>query len=394
MLRRFEVENFASIRERQALDLNVDKYAPSYPNRLVPAYPGSSDRITRVAALFGANASGKSNTLKALSFLIHFARGAEIWSGGLPAFFTFSNAAWRTRPTRLYAEFDAQIVSQEEICLHTYEVKFEIVGDKKAVTYESLKYFPHGKARRLIERRDDSFYVSSEFGIRRDDQRLGYVGNSRSVFPVLAQFNHQLSANILQGLGSIQSNINALNRVEFGAEVMTSYYNQNPKILEQLCKRVRVMDLGIEDIRIEKQTNRMGALFTHKGLDAPIVLEFESEGTQGFYRMFAPIAYVLSVGGLAVIDEFDRDIHPLLLPEIIGWFHNPEMNPKNAQLVMTCHNATLLEYLVKEEVFFTEKTQEGATHLFALQDMKGVRRDANLYAKYLAGAFGAVPRVG
>ncbi|MEE8394136.1 MAG: AAA family ATPase, partial [Rhodospirillales bacterium] len=103
---------------------------------------------------------------------------------------------------------------------------------------------------------------------------------------------------------------------------------------------------------------------------------------------------VLTVGGVAVLDELDSDIHPLLLPELIRMFQDEETNPLDAQLIFSCHNATLFEYLEKEEVYFTEKKADGSTEIYGLKDVKGIRRDTNIYAKYLMGAFGAVPQIG
>jgi predicted ATPase len=99
-------------------------------------------------------------------------------------------------------------------------------------------------------------------------------------------------------------------------------------------------------------------------------------------------------GGIAVIDEMDSAIHPSLLPEILRWFHDPKDNPLNAQLWFSGHSASLLEELKKEEIFFTEKDQQGRTRIYGLADIESVRRSDNFYQKYLGGVYGAVPRIG
>lgn len=398
MLRLFEVENFFSIRERQCLDMNVARNAPELPHRLVPAYEGSQDRVSRVAVIFGPNASGKSNILKALTFLIHFARGSSTWEEESTAYFNFATHEFGVKPTRLYAEFDGELIPGQPICTYSYEVIFENAQGKKGfksiVKREIFKYAPNGKPKRLIERNGDQYFIAPEFKLKNNDQRLSFVGKTSSLFPVLAKFNHELSHLIVKSLATMQSNVTSLSRNDFSESGMTGYYEKNPEVLAAFCRYVRLMDLGIENIEIRKTPTGIIPMFTHKGLENPIVLGFESEGTQSLFRIFPPLFYALNVGGLVIIDELDRDIHPLLLPEIVSWFHNPELNKRNSQLVMSCHNATLLEYLVKEEVFLTEKSENGGTQLIALQDMKGVRRETNLYAKYLAGIFGAVPHIG
>ena len=120
----------------------------------------------------------------------------------------------------------------------------------------------------------------------------------------------------------------------------------------------------------------------------------ESHGTQQFLKLFPLISDSLETGSIAIIDELDAAIHPMVLPEIIGWFHDPIRNPRNAQLWMSCQNVSLLEELSKDEIVFCEKDRQGRTEIYCLNDVKAVRRDDNYYKKYLGGFYGAVPRIG
>ena len=128
--------------------------------------------------------------------------------------------------------------------------------------------------------------------------------------------------------------------------------------------------------------------------ETPLDLAFESHGTQRFYAVFPYVFAALSLGSVVILDEIDNALHPLALSEVVRQFQNAELNPKNAQLIVSCQDATLLHDLVKEEVYFTEKNETGQTKLFGLSDIAGVRRDENIYAKYLAGVYGAIPRLG
>lgn len=129
-------------------------------------------------------------------------------------------------------------------------------------------------------------------------------------------------------------------------------------------------------------------------MGGPISALLESNGTRQFIRIFPLIFQALEVGSVAIIDETDLTIHPLVLLEIIRWFHDPERNPHNAQLWMTCHNASLLEDLIKEEVLFCDKDRSGRTTVYSLRDVQAVRRTDNYYCKYLGGVYGAVPHLG
>lgn len=129
-----------------------------------------------------------------------------------------------------------------------------------------------------------------------------------------------------------------------------------------------------------------------RGCDRPLL--YESHGTRQFLKLFPLISDALATGSIVVIDELDAAMHSMLLPEIIGWFHDPVRNPHNAQLWTSCHNVSLLEELSKEEIVFCDKDWRGRTEMYALADVKGVRRDENYYKKYLGGVFGAVPQFG
>ena len=134
--------------------------------------------------------------------------------------------------------------------------------------------------------------------------------------------------------------------------------------------------------------------FVHHGLASPLGIAGESHGTRQFFTIFPLIYAALNSGGVAIIDELDTAIHPLLLPEIIRWFYSPERNPKDAQLWLTCQHSSLLGELSKEEIFFCQKDGTGCTSVFGLRDIKPVRRSENYIKKYLSGEYGAVPHIG
>ncbi len=399
MLWNFELENFYSVRENQVLDLRVDLRSPQHPMRLVAPLQGSDDRLTLVAVIFGANASGKSTVLRGLAFLVSFVRGALNWDTSESApFLSFQCKTHFSKQTRFYVEFDSDLIGDEPHCLYSYELVLEpiVSGDKNThiVAVEELRFAPKGRFRRLFRREKDRFLLGNQFGLPKNDMRLTYVKPTGSTIATLAQFNHDLSNAIISNLGTVQTNVGLITHGLASYDDVNTYYQANSNVFDNLRKSISMMDLGIEDIELIKSDKGLEARFIHSGQDVPLAYLFESDGTKNFYRLFPAINYALETGGIAIMDEMDRDIHPLLLPEIVGWFKDPNINKNNAQLIMSCHNATLLEHLIKEEVYFTEKDKAGATKIYGLKDIIGVRRDDNLYAKYLSGVFSAVPRIG
>jgi len=120
----------------------------------------------------------------------------------------------------------------------------------------------------------------------------------------------------------------------------------------------------------------------------------ESHGTQSVLKYFPILNHALERGGVAVIDELDASIHPHVIAEIFRRFHDPERNTRDAQLWITCHNASLLDELEKEEILICEKDRRGYARIYGLKDIKSVRRDHNLYKKYISGVYGGVPLIG
>ena len=102
---------------------------------------------------------------------------------------------------------------------------------------------------------------------------------------------------------------------------------------------------------------------------------------------------ILENGGIAVLDEFEVDLHPHMIPPLVNLFISRKTNPHNAQLLFSCHSIELMRRLDKYQVILVEKDEFGYSRVIRLDDIKGVRSDDNFYAKYDAGAYGAVPDI-
>lgn len=168
----------------------------------------------------------------------------------------------------------------------------------------------------------------------------------------------------------------------------------NKLMLEQLNRDLSRIDLGVEEMQFEETPGGMEPFFRHRGLGEQLPWMMESRGTRSFINMFPTISGAITFGRLCIIDELDSAVHPMVIEEILRWFYDSERNPKNGQIWFTCHSASLLENLNKEEVVLTEKDRQGRTTAYSLMDVKDLRRDDNLYRKYLSGVLGGVPRIG
>ncbi len=403
MIYKIEIENFYSIRDRQILDLRAPANAPRGSDRLANCWRGSAERAPKVVAVFGANGSGKSNLLRALSFAAWFVK----WSffgppGGRIPYEPFNDTASFKRPTRLkfWLSGPENLGSTDQDgsveCPYCYELVIGN-GDSRNVIGEAVLFWPNatGRKTRLIERFEDGRVKASKlFGL------TGYKGAldkvlrpNASVISTLAQLNHPIAAAIAVWAEGIPTNI-FIEKVEIADEIVLRRYLDDPDLVKRFNREIGRIDVGVRALEISRGSDGPEMLFRHEELVFPMSPIYESHGTRQFLKLFPLISNALATGAIAIVDELDAAIHSMILPEIIGWFHDPARNPHNAQLWMTCHNVSLLEDLSKDEVVFCQKDRRGRTETYGLNDVRGVRRDDNYYRKYLGGTFGAVPRIG
>ena len=200
-------------------------------------------------------------------------------------------------------------------------------------------------------------------------------------------------ANLREAAQSIVGNI-LVERADVTDPDAIRFYTNNRACVEALNREIQRIDLGIRSMQIKQDASGSALYFEHEGLDQLMPWVLESHGTRNFIKYFPYLHTALESGGIAVIDELDIAIHPLVLPEMIRWFYDAKRNPRKAQLWMSCHAASLLEDLFKEEIFFCEKNSQGETRVYGLQDIKDARRTDNRYRKYLSGVYGAVTQIG
>jgi hypothetical protein len=403
MLYLLEIENFYSIRTKQTVDLRIGDAVSDEPGRFDKLFPGSKERASRVVAFFGPNASGKSTVLKALAFIAWFARDSFQLppDAGLPCE-RFNDAGAQKEPLRLAIEFsgplDLTIEETDERTLYgtwRYELTVSNTAGRYVVASEALKQRPEGKGKwiRVFDRQGESVKGGKAFGLVGYSIVIDKVRDNSSLVSTLAQFDHKPSLRLRDAARSVLANI-LVDRNDVSDPDAIRYYATNAASTEALNREIGRIDLGIKRMHIQQLPNGPMAYFDHEGLQQAMPWHLESHGTRTFVKYFPLIHMALENGGMAVIDEIDISIHPLVLPEIIRWFHDEERNPKKAQLWMTCHAASLLEDLLKEEVFFCEKDAQGRSSVYGLQDIQDVRRTDNRYRKYLSGMYGAVPHIG
>ena len=405
MLYKVRIDNFQSIGTPQDIDLRARKSVEDRLGRLSPIYRDSAIRAPNVAVLFGPNAAGKSTVLNAIMFGLRFVVDSFRYepNANLP-YTKFHSSDMIARPTRLSYSFSGpanflDTSGEGPECPYTYEISLSPRNaEKDSVVLERLSHQPRGfgKPVTIIERRDDGSLRHARKLMNSAQERAlkSVLRPNASVICTLAHLNNEFATAFVNGLTTVQSNMYFSERLEGDEVIATRWYAANPSAFDRLQAVGRRIDLGIDGIAIDTSLPEPCLQFRHSGIDGGLVLQQESHGTRQFIKMYPWIHTTLEHGSIAVLDDIDASIHPSLLSEIFRWFGNRETNPNGAQLWASCHAASLLPDLTKEEVLFCEKNAQGCTAVWRLADIEGVRRDENFFGKYLGGEYGAIPTIG
>lgn len=399
MIIKIEVENFYSIKDKQSLDLRLPLTTPK-SDRFCPLAGSQDVRVPKVIAFFGPNASGKTTFLRAISFIQDFitrsfhAYEAPDRINVQP----FKRAECQIGITKLAVEFTPHNFVDLFGRVYRYELSIQNHAEGNFVLWESLMASNDGRDYQLVfERRGTSenseIRASADFDLPDGDPRRKLRSNV-SLLSSLEQFAHGPAKSFV-GLArnSFVSNIKSTTQL-FSETAVANYLKANSSFLEEFNRLIRVIDVGIESAEILEEDKKTRTVFVHSGLDGVQSLQDESQGTKNFFYLFPHLVYSLKTGATAVIDEIDSDLHPALMWEIIRWYHSKKENQFGAQLIVSCQNPSILNELEKEEVCLVEKNAKGETSAKRLSDFGHIRRDTNLYKKYLSGAFGAVPNFG
>lgn len=409
MLIQFNFKNFKSFRDEVTLDLSAAKMT-EFVERVVTV---GNERILPMAAIYGANASGKSNIYNAFEYMADYVIESFKYGDEEEKFEEF-------KPTPFL--FDSVSEGAES----SFEVYFTISGDKSERIYNyGFCVDAHGVTEewlntkaRTARKYTSVFYRSVEEDIL---DLSGLPKNSRENIQValeqqvlIVSLGAKLKVNKCK---DIRDWFLANEFADFGNPFTNFFLSRRlPKgFVEDTNVHRRVIeyfssfDGHIKDFEIEKLPNdgeskeevyKINAL--HKKIDsdtfAAIPLGMESAGTLKMFALYPELQDVLEKGSVFFIDELNARLHPLLVRNFLLTFLNPEINTNHAQLVFTTHDTWQLsnQLLRRDEVWFTEKDEQGISKLYSLADFidesgARIRKDENYEKNYLIGKYGAIP---
>ncbi|TVO35090.1 AAA family ATPase [Vibrio algivorus] len=393
MIKNFGVKNFASIGEGIEVSFEFDGNTPENVS--------NGQNIGTVLGIKGANGSGKTNILKAISFLFSFVskRIAPLDEDGelkgdvnLPLDSFFHN----TDPSEFYLEF---------VCDET-KYHYEVTLKSDGILTESLIRNVGGKTEFLVFHRENEEILECEDGLQelktiklRADQSIISLPNdykfhtSTFELELINEYFKKFIFNVGQG-GMRYDGYNGPTE-----RVRSQFYFENKDAFNFVKKIIKSCDDGIDDIQIKRQKGENGGfvyfpeyIHKYKGKEHKLAQHDEAMGTKVLFSSLYKYWLTLTHGGLLIVDEFDIHLHSMILPEILGLFTNTKINKKSAQLIFTAHNTEIIDSLGRYRTILVNK-EDNETYCFRLDKVSVLRNDRAITPVYLKGKIGGVPKL-
>lgn len=412
MLVEFRIKNFRSLRDEQVLSLVASNDKTLLDTHAVDTGLKAASHLLKSSVVYGANASGKSNLVKALQYM----RGVVLESAALQPGQTFD----RLQPFKLDATSSSQPTEFEvTFMLAGVRYQYGFAMNAQRIVSEQLLVYKAFKPQRWFERHFDIEGGKDvyEFGPNLKGAKNLWEGATRP--------------NALFLSVAVQLNSDALRPVfDWFANRLVIFNEQSPlspqfslQMLKQetqrkaICEFLRSADISIADIEVASKqamvhtisfdlaTGKREEAASEQAVDevkfhhitehgkAVFDLMDESSGTRNMLFLTGPILDILNKGLTLVVDELDTSLHTLLVQALVRLFHRPEVNTGGAQLIITTHDTSLLDaygLFRRDQIWFVEKRLEQSSSLYPLLDFSPRKNEA-LERGYLQGRYGALP---
>jgi uncharacterized protein len=418
MLLEFSVGNFLSFKETKTLNLVASSISDYKESNIITTERYS---LIKGAVIYGANASGKSNFIRAMSTMKRI----------VTSFHQSSTKVLNVTPFLLNTETEKE-ASHFEVLFQIGNVRYRY-GFKvtnKEIAEEWLYEAKKTAERLLFIRQGEGIEVSTYY---KEGENLEVKTRNNALFlSVVDQFNGPIAKRIMKWFDTFIT-ISGLSHEDY--EMVTFKMLEHPKTAKPLIDFYEKLDFGFDSLKINKKefdpkeipedtpealikllvkdlegAFKFNIKTTHKKFDKNNKFvenrEFdmrsqESAGTNKVFNISGPVFDVLQEGGVLIIDELDASLHPLLTLAITKLFNSEIENPNNAQLVFTTHDTNLFTYgkYRRDQIYFIEKDNYGASDLYSLvdyreEDGKKIRNDRSFENDYIQGRYGAIPYIG
>lgn len=424
MILELKIKNFLSFKDEVVFSFEAtsDKYLEDY----YVAEPEPGVRILKMAMIYGANASGKSNVLHAFDFVRSFVKRIPTQSEKSTEFIPFKFVDNQDLP----GSFDMIFY------IEGTKYKYSLVLDEEKVHSEILHYYPGTQPAIIFERtldiKNDTSILKFGSKIKLSDQAIEAIQlktlKNMSVFAAFTQVNISLPQLNIPLNWFRKQFMPMIDPYSSLTNYSDSYIKKDERVKNQALDFINKADFNISAVSFKKQTTWLDdevlklieagsmpdeqkhkllnekaihidkRLFEHK-----IIInnkakyyslpdELESKGTLRYYGLSAPFFNAISNDSFLSIDEIGTALHPLLVMHFLKEFLKKS---NKAQLLFSTHNDSLLsekDIIRKDAIWFTEKDKQGITSLYSLSDFN-IRKELSYYNAYKQGKFGAIPNL-
>lgn len=379
MVLEIRLSNMFSFRDEVTLDLQAAKIQTKKARELEGhLFSAAGEQMLKSVAIFGANASGKSNVIKAIRACVQMVRTSH--NNNVDTHFDiapFKFEGYADKPSSFLIRFLMEGVE--------YEYAFSCMHDE--ILTESLYYYPNGR-RSLVFSRDETLGESKKdiYEFKNIIKRPMDVADNTSRKTLFVSRASQMDREIAKKVFLFFCHDIVLDYRLAAVDSLESLFQERK---EQMLEVLRTADSDIIDITILNN-----AITTYHRTNPHVPFNFETEesdGTKTLFRMMLRMIGIIHEGKLLLVDEIDNSLHTQLVEFVIDMFNHSE----HAQLVYTTHNTHLLstDFQRRDQVYFVNKREDGSSDLYSLFDYKDFRDTMDMEKAYLQGRFDAIPYI-
>ncbi len=393
MLLEFKFKNSRSFYEEQCFSMIAAKIKDLPENIVsldgVPSLKGVS--ALKSAVIYGSNASGKTGFIYSILNAIRLIKESFLYEPDDVVFHQTFNSNERIKEATSYSF---------EFILNNTRYTYSYSCDFNSILSEELIHYPKGKKKELFSRfknEDGSYTWDLNRSLKKERAIKELTMKNVLFLSRAATLDSKVFEPVYKWFVGKFQIFNFSNGMAVSSDFTEKLIIENPQKLSELLEFMKKADFGINNIKVDEDTNLQTSndriRFLHKGLDIPFTKAMESAGTNRLFNLWSVITTILEKGDILIVDELENSLHPLLLSEVIKLFHS-EKNTKGAQLIFTSHCPFLMKgkILRRDQFWFCEKNEQGESTMFPLSDFK-IRNDFSLENGYLTGRFGAIPNI-
>ena len=379
MVLEIRLSNMFSFRDEVTLDLQAAKIQTKKARELEGnLFSVDGEQMLKSVALFGANASGKSNVIKAIRACVNMVRSSHNYNVDTRfAISPFKFEDYANKPSSFYIRFLLNGVE--------YEYSFSFMHDE--IITETLYYYPNGR-KSLVFSRDESRGTEKKdiYEFKTVIKRPFDVADNTSKKTLYISRASQMDREIAQKIFLFFCNDIVLDYQVANIDSLDNLFKERK---EQMLEVLRTADSDIIDFKIQNN-----AITTFHRTNPSVAFDFEteeSEGTKTLFRMMVRMIGIIHEGKMLLVDEIDSSLHTQLVEFVIGMFNHSD----HAQLIYTTHNTHLLntDFQRRDQVYFVNKREDGSSDLYSLFDFKDFRDTLDMEKAYLQGRFDAIPNI-